>query len=70
MGQNVLEKKTQLTPEQLEKREQVIAHGLVGIQLKPEQLRKLFQLADAQGLTPNVLARRWILEHLEADQEQ
>jgi hypothetical protein len=60
-----LEKKVQLSKEQLEKREQVIAHGLIGIQLKPEQLRKLFEMADEQGVTANVLARRWILAQLE-----
>jgi hypothetical protein len=56
--------KKPLTAEQLETRERSIAHGLVGIQLKPEQLRSLFELADLEGVTPNVLARRWILEHL------
>ena len=61
--------KKQLTEEDLQARERSIAHGLVGIHIKPEQLRKLFELADAEGITPNALARRWILERLNENDE-
>ena len=64
-----MEKNRPLTKEDLEARERSIAHGLIGIQIKPEQLRRLFELADEAGVTPNVLARRWILEKLNEKDE-
>lgn len=52
--------------EALESRERIIEHGQLGIKLAPEQLRKLFEIADRDGTTVQTIARKWIVERLES----
>jgi len=48
-------------------RERIIEHGQLGIKLEPAQLRQLFELADSQKSTPQLIARKWILEALKSN---
>lgn len=48
-------------------RERIIEHGQLGIRLEPAQLRQLFELADSQKTTPQLIARKWIVEALKSN---
>jgi hypothetical protein len=41
--------------------------SVYGIRLPAERITQLRQLAEARGVEPSVLARAWVIEHLDAE---